>query len=84
MNGIGTSAVLKDRLEKTIPGNEYHTCSMEKVLENHKDYDVILTFKELAPYVEKMLKDEGDYKLKTVEGFNNFAKELFNDYLLSD
>jgi galactitol-specific phosphotransferase system IIB component len=86
MGGMGTSVVLKDRLEKTIPGNFYATSALDKVVNVYEDYDVILTFKEIAPHVEKMLKEKGktDYRVKSVEGFNEFAKDLFNDYLSQD
>lgn len=83
-SGVGTSVVLKDRLSKTIPENEYIAAAMKDVLKLYKDYDVILTFKELAPHVQKILRDVDGYNLKTIEGFNDFAKELFNEYLLKD
>jgi len=83
--GIGRSVMLKDRLEKTVPGNEYSTAALDKVPELASGYDVILTFGSLLAWVEKALKDAGiEAKIKTVEGFNLFAKDLFNEYLLKD
>lgn len=84
-SGQGTSVVLKDRLEKTIPGNEYETSSLNKIHEVASDYDVVLTFNALEPWVQKSLKDAGIVaNVKTIEGFNQFAKDLFNDYLSQD
>lgn len=82
--GIGTSVVLKDRLEKTIPDNEYSTSSIADFINVYQNFDVILTFKELEGHVELALKNAtAPYKVKTVEGFNAFAKDKFNEYLRS-
>ena len=84
-SGQGTSVVLKDRLEKTIPGNEYDTSSLDKIQDVASGYDVILTFNALEPYVKKALEDAGvEGRVKTIGGFNQFAKDLFNDYLSQD
>jgi galactitol-specific phosphotransferase system IIB component len=81
-SGEGTSVVLKDRLEKTIPGNEYGTTSLKEISKVAGDYDVVLTFQTLEPWVQKALKDANvQANVKTIEGFNQFAKDMFNEYL---
>lgn len=81
-SGAGTSVLLKDRLTKLIPSNEYLTSSISKVIENAEGMDIVLTFEQLGPFVEKALEGTG-HKVKTIEGFNKFAKDLFDEYLKS-
>lgn len=77
-----TVVLLKDRLEVTIPGNEYQVGALDNVAATHGAFDVILTFEELKPHIEAALKGhDTPYKIKTIEGFNEFAKNAFNEYL---
>jgi len=73
--------MLKTRLEKMIPDNQYMACSLADSPQHFADHDVVLTFDELKPFVVKAL---GEHKkpVKTIEDFNSFAKELFKDFLV--
>ena len=79
-SGVGTSVMLKNRLEKVIPGNTYVTAGATEVTEAEaSNYDVILTFETLEPFVRKAAGASA--KVKTVEAFNAFAADLFNEFL---
>ena len=79
-SGAGSSAMLKNRLEKMIPEHSYHASSVAKVGELFGKYDLVLTFDELKPFVVKEIGDP-TYTVKTIEEFNSFAKSLFNEFL---
>lgn len=79
-SGTGSSAMLKNRLEKMIPEHNYESASVNRVNELYSNYDLVLTFDELKPFVVKEIGDPG-YTVKTIEEFNSFAKSLFNEFL---
>lgn len=80
-SGTGSSRMMKERLEKMIPENEYTACSLADSPQCFDSHDVVLTFEELEPFVQKAL-GESTKPLKTVEGFNDYAKKQFQEYLL--
>jgi galactitol-specific phosphotransferase system IIB component len=79
--GAGSSAMLKVRLEQMIPENTYTACSVADAHTQFDSHDVVLTFDEIKPFVVKAMGDT-TLPVKTIEGFNKFAKDLFSEYLL--
>lgn len=80
-SGKGSSLMLKNRLEKMIPDNTYTACSIADSPNCFDSHDVVLTFEELEPFVVKAMGGL-DKPVKTIEGFNTYAKELFQEFLL--
>lgn len=78
-SGTGTSVMLKSRLEKIIPEHTYTAAAVTDVATIAGDYDVIMTFETLESFVRKAAGS--DANIKTVEKFNLFATNLFNEFL---
>lgn len=72
--------MLKGRLEKMVPENDYKAGAIADLENIYQGHDVILTFSDLKPFVEKVVGDSG-MTVKTIEDFNAFAKGLFNEFL---
>lgn len=80
-SGTGSSMMLKKRLETMIPENSYTACSLKDSPDCFDSHDVVLTFEDLMPFIEKAM-GESPKPVKTIEGFNHFAKNQFQEYLL--
>lgn len=75
--GNSASLLLQTKLEKVVPNNAYHNCSVADI--GSKEFDIIMTFEDIKNAVV-LAAPEGSV-VRTIEGLNDFATGAFQKYL---